>query len=49
MLGGPFVSDHCALDHLYVNKEMKSFPVKIKQSTVYYSDHDIIGLQIKKL
>ena len=37
------------LDHLYVNKEMKSFSVKIKQSTVYYSDHDIIGLQIKKL
>jgi hypothetical protein len=36
------------LDHLYVNKEMKSLSVKIKQSIVYYSDHDIIGLQIKK-
>ena len=36
------------LDHLYVNKEMKSFSLKIKQNPVYYSDHDIIGLQIKK-
>ena len=37
------------LDHLYVNKEMKSLSFKIKQNPVYYSDHDIIGLQIKNL
>ena len=35
------------LDHVYVNKEMKVFPLKIKQRSVYYSDHDIISLHIK--
>ena len=37
------------IDHLYINKEMKSLSFKIKQTPVYYSDHDIIGLQIKTL
>jgi hypothetical protein len=37
------------LDHLYVNKEMTSLPFQVKQRPVYYSDHDIICLQINKL
>ena len=35
------------LDHIYVNKEMKALTFKIDQNSVYFSDHDVITLQIK--
>ena len=37
------------LDHVYVNKEMKALTLNIQQSSVYYSDHDVISLRIKNL
>ena len=35
------------LDHIYVNKEMKALIFKVNQNSVYFSDHDVITLQMK--
>ena len=36
------------IDHIYVNKALKSLDISTHRDSAYYSDHDIITINIPK-
>ena len=48
MINEPTFDGGSVIDHIYINVEMMKIGCTVEKSSVYYSDHDMISLYVKK-